>query len=643
MLGWLTKLTVGIALVGLLLFDAISVGSTAATIADQGSYAAHEAAATWDSTHDLQETYLTAAAKAAEQNPENVVSTKDFTVDPDGTVHLVISREAPTLILFRWDRTAKWAARRSAASATGPHRRPDCRLAPSPGLTAGTAGRRTYDGLACRCRRATAFIEGVLCRPTPSSRALGSSTAIASRSTSARRTGRRTGGPRTSCSTDRSASACCRRPTATPDACCVPRAARPSSPTPGSCGCWTPARSTVSSTSSASGSAPPTSSTCSPTGRCTPGEARQLGIDVAEALTAAHQAGLAHLCLQPEHVLRTTHGQVKVGGLAVDAAVRGVEYAGEADAARRDTWGAAAIAYAALTARWPDGAGTGLPVAPRDGAALCSPRQVRAGVPHDLDTIVCRALDIPVPHDQPLHDPVELARALTAVQVTSRVPVIRRADGDEPTPPSYRPSHLSPYDDQATRPRSRAAVLAWAAVSLVLVVGFALAGWQLVMSALDGNGAAGDEQTPAQSSSASSTAAPTGTKLRVRDVVSFDPPPDGTGEENGDRAGRAIDGDRSTVWTSKSYDDPFGPSGIKDGVGLVLDLGSTTKVGSVTVWTAGGTTDLEVRAAGQLGSSLDDFEPVAKAVDVDGRAVLRPTETAASALPAGLAHVGTGR
>ena len=357
------------------------------------------------------------------------------------------------------------------------------------------------------------------------------------------------------------------------------------------------------------------------------GEARQLGIDVTEALIAAHQAGLAHLCLQPEHVLRTTHGQVKVGGLAVDAAVRGVDYAGEADAARRDTWGAAAITYAALTARWAGGAGTGLPPAPRDGTALCSPRQVRAGVSHDLDTILCRALDIPEPRDQPLHEPVELARALTAVQVTSRVPVIRRSEGDDPIPPSYQPSHLSPYDDQATRPRSRAAVLAWAAVSLVLVVGFALAGWQLVMSGLEGNGASGDEEPPAQSSSASSTAAPVGTKLRVRNVVSFDPLPEGTGEENGDRARRAIDGDRSTVWTSKSYDDPFGPSGIKDGVGLVLDLGANTKVGSVTVWTADGTTDLEVRSANQMGTSLDDFEPVAKAVDVDGRAVLRPTET----------------
>ena len=136
-----------------------------------------------------------------------------------------------------------------------------------------------------------------------------------------------------------------------------------------------------------------------------PGEARQLGIDVAEALAAAHQAGLAHLCLQPEHVLRTTHGQVKVGGLAVDAAVRGVECAGDADAARRDTWGAAAIVYAALTARWPGGAGTGLAAAPHDGAALCSPRQVRAGVPHDLDSITLPGAGHPRAQDRPAARP----------------------------------------------------------------------------------------------------------------------------------------------------------------------------------------------------------------------------------------------
>jgi hypothetical protein len=108
-LSWLTKLTVTLALVGIVLFDAISIGTTNATVSDQGSYAAHEASETWDRTKDLQETYDAAVAAAVDRDPENVVSPNEFRVDPDGTVHLVVTRVAPTLILYRWDRTAEWA------------------------------------------------------------------------------------------------------------------------------------------------------------------------------------------------------------------------------------------------------------------------------------------------------------------------------------------------------------------------------------------------------------------------------------------------------------------------------------------------------------------------------------------------------
>ena len=171
------------------------------------------------------------------------------------------------------------------------------------------------------------------CRPTPSSRAPGSSTATASRSPSARLTGRPTGAPRTSCSTAPSASACCRRPTAAPSGSCAPPGGQPCSPTPGSCGCWTPTRPTdvvyvVSEWVSATNLADLLAD-----GPLQPAEARQLAVEVAEALSAAHRAGLAHLCLQPEHVLRTSHGQVKLAGLAVDAAVRGVAAADDTDAA----------------------------------------------------------------------------------------------------------------------------------------------------------------------------------------------------------------------------------------------------------------------------------------------------------------------
>ncbi len=108
-LGWLTRITLILAAAGLVLFDAISVGSTTATVADQGTYAAQAASEAWDQTKNVQAAYAAAVAKATEQNPENVVANTGFQIDPDGTVHLVISREARTLLLYRWSRTAKWA------------------------------------------------------------------------------------------------------------------------------------------------------------------------------------------------------------------------------------------------------------------------------------------------------------------------------------------------------------------------------------------------------------------------------------------------------------------------------------------------------------------------------------------------------
>jgi hypothetical protein len=100
-LSWLAKLAVIFGLSGIVLFDAISVGVTHSSIADQGSYAAREASETWGATKDLQKAYLTASAVAADRDALNIVDPKSFTVEADGTVHLRISRTATTLVLYR--------------------------------------------------------------------------------------------------------------------------------------------------------------------------------------------------------------------------------------------------------------------------------------------------------------------------------------------------------------------------------------------------------------------------------------------------------------------------------------------------------------------------------------------------------------
>lgn len=368
------------------------------------------------------------------------------------------------------------------------------------------------------------------------------------------------------------------------------------------------------------------------TGPLPPAEARAVAAEVAGALAAAHQQGLAHLCLQPEHVLRTAHGQVKVSGLAVDAAVRGVAVAGPQEAAERDARGAAAVLYAALTARWPLDGPTALPEAPRDAGELCSPRQVRAGIPDDLDDLTCRALggrrrgnghgaDGAV-----VASPAELAAELERTQATTRLPVVtlppppEPRDGDDTPFPPY--GAYAPFDDRAGRPARLVTRLAWAAAALVLVVGLGLAAWQLVTA----TGGPDQPDEPKASGTESTAPASAPERLEVSGVATLDPPPDGNGEENGDRAERVADGDESTSWNSQTYRQQFGPGGIKDGVGLLLDLGQARTVANVSVALEGSPTGLELRVADQEGAALADYRRVAGADGVSGSTTLRPDQ-----------------
>lgn len=356
-----------------------------------------------------------------------------------------------------------------------------------------------------------------------------------------------------------------------------------------------------------------------------PQEAQELAVDLAGALSAAHDQGLSHLCLQPEHVLRTTHGQVKVAGLGVDAAARGVEPAGAEDAARRDTEGIASVLYAALTARWPGGDGTQLGPAPRDGSEVCTPRQVRAGIPDDLDDAVCRALGLPGRRHgaDPLRTPTDLCAALSAAHVTSRIPVVRSAERP-PRESEFPAPHVSPYSRAPKGRRPLAATLAWVAAGLVLVVGLVLFGGQLLLAGLGGSDDA-TESTPGDGPTGQQSQDAGPSTLTVAGATTLDPPP-GNGEENSDRAALAVDDDPTTAWTTKTYNDPFGPTGIKFGVGLLLDLGSAQDVSRVAITVQGGATDLELRVADDAGDTPEDYRLVDEASDVDGQAVLRPEE-----------------
>ena len=141
-------------------------------------------------------------------------------------------------------------------------------------------------------------------------------------------------------------------------------------------------------------------------------QAAFLAHQVAEGLAAAHARGVAHGRLHPGNVLVGGGLRVKVTDFAVAAALAGPvpslapTRAGRTPAAAADSVSAemaaemaadlralGALLYASLTGRWPGGPAFGLPGAPVRDDGICTPRQIRAGVPNVLDSLTGRLLD----------------------------------------------------------------------------------------------------------------------------------------------------------------------------------------------------------------------------------------------------------
>jgi hypothetical protein len=120
---------------------------------------------------------------------------------------------------------------------------------------------------------------------------------------------------------------------------------------------------------------------------------------------------------------------------------------------------------------------------------------------------------------------------------------------------------------------------------------------------------------PSQASEETTPSAAPATPLRIAGVSDLDPPPDGNGEENAELAALAVDGDRSTVWQTMEYYDPLHL--LKDGVGLVVDLGRPQKVSSVRVTVQGSPTGFEVLAAAESSEKPTDVEGLRRVAGAD--------------------------
>ena len=113
-LGWLTKLVVSLAVLGVIGFDLISLGSTRFQAEDHAQTAVRAASEVQRSNGNLQAAYDAAVASVAEHG--DTIDPQTFTVAPDGTVTLTLRRTAPTMIVEKIAPLRDWAVVDSTVS-----------------------------------------------------------------------------------------------------------------------------------------------------------------------------------------------------------------------------------------------------------------------------------------------------------------------------------------------------------------------------------------------------------------------------------------------------------------------------------------------------------------------------------------------
>ncbi|WP_093800055.1 protein kinase family protein [Streptomyces sp. Wb2n-11] len=363
-------------------------------------------------------------------------------------------------------------------------------------------------------------------------------------------------------------------------------------------------------------------------------EAYQLVSQISQAMAAAHREGLAHLRLTPSAILRTSSGQYRIRGLAVNAALRGIT----SDRPQRtDTEAIGALLYAALTQRWPyerDAYGlSGLP----KGVGLIAPDQVRAGIHRGLSELAMRALvndgATASRQEPPCTTPDELAKAVAAM------PRIRPPEPAFTAPPEYQrttyqqgtygrpgPHPGTPVTQNiaAAPPRplqSRTGrALKWG-VAALLITALGLGSWQLADTLLERNKDFGDTKTSQPNDDEASRKKPDPKPLRISGATVF--APNGSGIEPED-VPNATDGETSTAWITGQYRGFANFGNLpqrKDGSGIIVDLGSVKDVSGIDIDMYRSGQTVEVLAAGEdasAPSAVSDFpqqmtelEPVA--------------------------------
>jgi serine/threonine-protein kinase len=320
-----------------------------------------------------------------------------------------------------------------------------------------------------------------------------------------------------------------------------------------------------------------------------------IGATVCSALSYAHDNDVVHRDMKPDNVLIAVDGTLKVGdfGIAKAAFVgREITTTGsllgtvtyispeQAQGAepdhRSDIYSLGAMLYELLTGRPPFKGETALATAMMHlKEQPPAPRSLRAGIPRPVEGAVMKALakEPKNRHASAEDFRRELTRGSPAGGATS---VMRTAPA--PAKPAPAPSH---GDGR------------WIGRVIALVVALVLVA--VAVAWLLGPGEVGDDGSEEPGGG--------GAPIRISAVQDFDPEP-GDGSEHSEEVDLARDRNPQTAWTTENYDVPLGD--LKEGVGLVFDLGDEVEVGEVEINASPGTA-FELRGSADLGSTANEF------------------------------------
>jgi eukaryotic-like serine/threonine-protein kinase len=305
----------------------------------------------------------------------------------------------------------------------------------------------------------------------------------------------------------------------------------------------------------------------------------EIALQLLSALRAAHDAGVIHRDVKPANVLIGDGDRVKVTDFGLAKAVYlsssdptttgsvlgSVPYVSPeqltgADVdARSDLYAVGVVIYEMLTGRRPFRAETHLATAMmRLSADPPTPRAIRPGIPRELDTAVMEAME---------RRPVD--RFASAEEMADALHRLRRSPGARLRVDRRGPRELGTITTEPT-----SFFRSWMLVPLlVLALGAVAIGVGLLIGRLEFGGPIGIQ--PAEARAETIPGADRQVAIPFSSVVDFDP--FGTEGEHPDEVPLASDDDPSTIWTSETYS-TTDFAGLKDGVGLLFDLGGPRQV-----------------------------------------------------------------